>query len=87
MRTVYLAPASHSCKMADAAHERAPDVSTNDLGATDIALNPADPTAADKSSATRAFQLTWSGMSDMWTNPSSFVPIQFCPQASPPANQ
>jgi hypothetical protein len=59
----------------------------NDLGAIDIALNAADPTAADKTTATRAFQLTWSGMSDMWTNPSSFVPIQFCPQAPPAAGQ
>jgi len=54
----------------------------NDLGAVDIALNAADP-AADRTTATRAYQLSWSGFSDMWTNPSSFMPIQFCPAASP----
>jgi hypothetical protein len=52
----------------------------NDLGAMDIVLDAADP-IADRASATRKFQLTWSGFSDTYTNPSSFRPVQFCPQA------
>jgi len=63
-----------------------PAPADNALGALDIALNAADPTA-DRNTATRAFQLTWSGFSDMWQKPSSFVPIQLCPQASPPTGQ
>jgi carboxypeptidase family protein len=56
----------------------------NDVGAIDIALDAADPTA-DRTTADRStgFQLTWSGFNDTWTNPSSLVQIQFCPQ--PPA--
>jgi len=56
----------------------------NDLGAIDIALDAADPTA-DRATADRStgYQLTWSNFSDTYTNPSSLVPIQFCPQ--PPA--
>jgi carboxypeptidase family protein len=52
----------------------------NDLGAMDLVLDAADPTV-DRASATRRFQLTWSGFADTYTNPSSFRPVQFCPQA------
>jgi hypothetical protein len=52
----------------------------NDLGALDIALDAADPTAA-RTAPTRQFQLTWSGYGDTGANPSSFRPVQFCPQA------
>jgi len=54
----------------------------NDLGALDIALDAADPTA-DRATADRStgYQLTWSGFADTYTNPSSMVQIQFCPQA------
>jgi len=56
----------------------APD--DNALGALDLALDASDPTA-DRSSATRAFQLTWSRFDDTYKNPSSEVPVQFVPQA------
>jgi len=52
----------------------------NDLAALDLVLDAADPTA-DRASATRKFQLTWSGFADTYTNPTSFRPVQFCPQA------
>jgi len=57
----------------------------NALGAIDIALDAADPTA-DRATADRStgYQLTWSGFSDTYTNPISLVQVQFCPQAPAP---
>jgi len=52
----------------------------NGVGAIDLALDAADPTAS-KDSASRAFQLTWSGLADTWTNPIELVQVQFAPQA------
>jgi hypothetical protein len=52
----------------------------NELGAMDIALDAADPTV-DKASATRAFQLAWSGLSHTDTDPSELVAVQFVPRA------
>jgi hypothetical protein len=49
-----------------------------DLGAMDLALDAADPTA-DRTKATRKFQLTWSGFADSSKNPSSLKPVQFSP--------
>ena len=52
----------------------------NAVGAVDLALDAADPTAS-KDTAARAFQLTWSGLADTWTNPIELVQVQFAPQA------
>jgi hypothetical protein len=53
----------------------------NDLGALDLALDAANPTAPpDSASLTGGgYQLSWSGLRDLWTNPSEFVPVQFVP--------
>jgi hypothetical protein len=48
----------------------------NALGALDLALDAADPTA-DPASAARAFQLTWSGLSNSWHQPFNLVQVQF----------
>jgi len=48
------------------------------LGAFDIALDAADWTQADLSSAVRVFQLSWSGKSNGHWNASSMVPVKFC---------
>jgi hypothetical protein len=58
----------------------------NALGAIDIALDAADPTqplgtSTADNPVTRAFQLTWSGLADTWTNPIELVQVQFAPQA------
>jgi len=54
--------------------------SDNALGAFDIALDAADPTA-DKSTAVRLWQLTWSGFPNGHWNASSLVAVQYVPQA------
>jgi hypothetical protein len=48
----------------------------NALGALDLALDAADPTA-DPASAARAFQLTWSGLANSWHQPFNLVQVQF----------
>jgi hypothetical protein len=50
----------------------------NDLGALDLALDAADPTAP-RDSASLGFQLTWSGLDNSYTNPTNLVPVQFVP--------
>jgi hypothetical protein len=59
------------------------------MAAMDLALDAADPTQPAGTSTTdtpvtRAYQLTWSGFADTWTNPSELVPIQFVAQAPAP---
>jgi hypothetical protein len=44
----------------------------NDLGAMDLAIDAAG--TVDRSDG---FQLTWSGLSSSWTNPTNLVPVQF----------
>jgi hypothetical protein len=48
----------------------------NALGALDIALDASDPTA-DPTTAVRKFQLTWSGLSQGYHNPSNLLRVQF----------
>jgi hypothetical protein len=57
----------------------------NALGAFDIALDASDPTA-DRSTAVRLWQLSWSGFPNGHWNASSLVAVQYVTQApaSPP---
>jgi len=50
------------------------------LGAMDVTLDASDPTA-DRATATRLFQIDWSGFEPSHNNPSVLRPIQFVPQA------
>jgi hypothetical protein len=50
----------------------------NALGALDLALDAANPTAP-MDSASRGFQLTWSGLADSWHYPFDLVQVQFVP--------
>jgi hypothetical protein len=49
------------------------------LGALDITINAAD-TEADPTEARLKYGLSWSGFSDIWTNPSMLRPIKFVAQ-------
>jgi hypothetical protein len=52
----------------------------NAFGAMDIALDASDPTA-DRTTATRLWQLTWSGFPNGHWDATSLVAVQFVPQA------
>jgi hypothetical protein len=56
----------------------------NALAALDIILGAADP-EAERSEATRKFQLQWTGFGDSHWNSNHLMPVKFCPQPPPTA--